>query len=140
MMISEEVHKLYWEEDKNCAMTTLIILCNRHEVELHSSVVDSLTSMPGLGKNGLTCGIVIGAVMFVSLYCKANEVKEADIQKHTNLIVRGFKDEFGSELCSILRPEGFKPTNPPHLCEKLTVKAIEYLDNYVVNNIVAINN
>ena len=33
--------------------------------------------------------------------------------------------------CAILRPQGFKPDNPPHLCEEITKKAIMFTLNYL---------
>ncbi len=39
-------------------------------------------------------------------------------------LAEAFESRFGSLLCRDLRPEGFKPDNPPHLCEDLTREAI----------------
>lgn len=131
MDITTEVHTLYWEEDKNCAMTTLSTLGKKYDLKISHAFIDSLIAMPGLGTNGLTCGIVVGAIMFMGLYGKNKGYEEEAIKQHTNQLIKGFVEKFGSEQCSILRPEGFKPTNPPHLCEGLTVKGIEYIDDYI---------
>ncbi len=131
MNIAEEVHRLYWEDDKNCAITTVSVLSALYDIELSDDLYSSLLAMPGLGKNGLTCGIAVGAVMFIGLYGKDRAFEKDDIKLQANHLIKGFIDKFGSELCSVLRPEGFKYTNPPHICENLTVDAIKYVDEYV---------
>jgi hypothetical protein len=44
-----------------------------------------------------------------------------------------FENKFGSLLCRELRPQGFYPDNPPHLCKGLTRKAIEFGIVYVTD-------
>ncbi len=42
-----------------------------------------------------------------------------------------FESKFGSLRCRELRPNGFNPDDPPHLCEGLTCKAIEFAYGYI---------
>lgn len=42
-----------------------------------------------------------------------------------------FQQEFGSLRCYELRPEGFTPNDPPHMCEALTCKAIEFAYHFI---------
>ena len=42
-----------------------------------------------------------------------------------------YENKFNSLQCSILRSEGFHPDNPPHICEPLTCKAVEFSINFI---------
>ena len=46
-------------------------------------------------------------------------------------LVEAFEERFGSLRCAVLRPEGFKEANPPHLCEGLTRDALDLSIRYV---------
>lgn len=129
--ILERVHELYWNDDKNCAITTVTILSEHYDVRLESQVIDGLAFMPGLGMNGLTCGIVIGGLTFIGIFQKERQYDNGSMKQQAQQLVAEFKKTFGSELCSVLRPEGFSEDNPPHLCENLTVKAIKFIINFI---------
>jgi hypothetical protein len=42
-----------------------------------------------------------------------------------------FQARFGSLDCRDLRPEGFNPENPPHMCTPLTADAIIFTLGYI---------
>ena len=42
-----------------------------------------------------------------------------------------FNRNFGSMACSDLRPGGFRADDPPHLCERFTVRAVTCLHDFV---------
>lgn len=42
-----------------------------------------------------------------------------------------FEKRFGSLRCYDLRPSGFTPDDPPHMCEKLTCDAVEFACQYI---------
>lgn len=129
--IKERVHQLYWNDDANCAITTVTVLSEYFGLPVNKQIKDGLMAMPGLGKNGLTCGIVIASLMFHGILVNEKNINMDIAKGQANQLVVEFKDRFGSEICSVLRPEGFISNNPPHLCEQLTVEAIEYVIDFI---------
>lgn len=69
--------------------------------------------------------------MVIGILGKEKGLEPKDIVDKCNKFVKGFENEFGSLNCKDLRPEGFKPENPPHLCESITSKAISFTLNYI---------
>ena len=43
-----------------------------------------------------------------------------------------FEKTFGSLRCFELRPTGFSENDPPHMCENLTCKGIEFAYQYIL--------
>ncbi|MBT8763176.1 C_GCAxxG_C_C family protein [Desulfohalobiaceae bacterium Ax17] len=122
--VKERVHVYYWDYDLNCATTTLKTLSEFFDVELNSQVIDAAIGMHGAGGYQAQCGLVEGALMFVGILGRAKGIPDKEIISFCKKLAGEFEKNFGSLLCKILRPEGFHPDNPPHLCEKLTSKAI----------------
>lgn len=67
--------------------------------------------------------------MFIGILGKENGLENEAVVKTCNEFAKGFEKEFGSLDCRVLRPQGFKPDNPPHLCEEITKKAILFTLN-----------
>ncbi|RPI79964.1 MAG: hypothetical protein EHM45_00790 [Desulfobacteraceae bacterium] len=42
-----------------------------------------------------------------------------------------FEIQFKSLQCRILRPQGFRPDNLPHLCEPLTCRTIQFSIDFI---------
>lgn len=125
--VEKRVHKYYWgDEDINCANTTLRILSEWFNLELHSQVIDSSIGMHGAGGYRAQCGLVEGVLMFLGIFGRSRGFPDEKTIDLCKLFAQQFKAQFGSILCEILRPEGFKPENPPHLCAPLTCKAIVF--------------
>lgn len=122
--IKETVHNYYWKEDINCAATTLLTLSKYFSIELSQQVVDSAIGMHGAGKYGAQCGLVEGTLLFIGIYGRHKNIKNEIIVRICNLFAEKFENEFSSLLCSKLRPGGFNPEDPEHLCENITVKGI----------------
>lgn len=129
--VGKRVHKYYWEDNFDCAETTLKILSECFQLPLNKQVIDSALGLPGAGQNGETCGIVSGNVMFIGIIGKANKIEHSVIKIGCKQFAKQFKSTFGSLQCGVLRPEGFHPDNPPHLCEKLTCEGILFCINFV---------
>ncbi len=62
--------------------------------------------------------------MFLGILGKSRGFQEEEIVSACQDFARQFEGRFGSLLCRVLRPEGFHPENPPHICEGLTWDAI----------------
>ena len=123
--VKTNVARHYWDEDLNCAVTTLKILSKVFSLPLDKQVIDAATALPGAGQYGAQCGLVSGAIMFMGILGRERGASDDTIVKACHAFSERFESEFKSHLCRILRPEGFHPDNPPHLCEPLTCKAIE---------------
>ena len=123
-LIDRRVHDYYWEDELNCAITMLKILGEIFEVEVNSQVIDSASGIPGAGRFGAQCGLVAGALMFFGILGKEEELSQKEIRSVCYEFAEQFQNKFGSLVCKELRPEGFKPENPPHLCEDITKKAV----------------
>ena len=129
--IEETVHKLYWEEDKNCARTMLTCLCRLYGVELEPQVENAAIGLHGAGGYRAQCGLVEGGLMFLGIYLQKLGKSEAEIVKACYRYAEAFERQFGSLRCHDLRPTGFSTNDPPHMCEGLTVKAVEFAHQYV---------
>jgi C_GCAxxG_C_C family probable redox protein len=115
----------------SCAITSLLTLSEIFHINLCSQIVDAGIGMHGAGKYGAQCGLVCGSLMFIGILGKEKGLENTDIVTTCYEFAKGFEKEFGSLNCRDLRPQGFKPNNPPHLCEEITKKAIMFTLNYL---------
>ena len=129
--INERVHGLYWNDDLNCATTTLITLSEIFQINLGSQIINAAIGMHGAGKYGAQCGLAEGSVMFLGILGKEKGLENEEIVTRCYNFAKEFEKEFGSINCRDLRPQGFKPDNPSHLCEEITKKAIAFTLNYL---------
>jgi len=130
--IKEQVHKFYWEDDYNCATTTLKTLSNIYKIELDPQVVNAAKGMHGAGKYGAQCGLVEGVLMFIGIYGTQYGFNHANIVRNCYQFAEKFELNFNSLKCSDLRAGSFKKTDAPHLCEKLTCEALMFAHNHIV--------
>ena len=49
--VGKRVHDYYWQQDLNCATTTLKILSEKFEIPLNKQVIDAAIGMHGAGKD-----------------------------------------------------------------------------------------
>jgi len=129
--IKDKVHSYYWIDDINCATTLLKTVSEILKIQLSPQVIDSAIGMHGAGKFGAQCGLVEGSLMLIGIAGRSKKYPDDRIVKNCYRFAEEFQKNFGSLNCNTLRPEGFKPENPPHLCEKLTVEAIEFTENFI---------
>ena len=129
--IEESVHNYYWTDDINCATTLLKTVSEIFQIELSQQVIDSAVGMHGAGKFGAQCGLVEGSLMLIGIIGREKNLSDEITVKNCFRFAEEFQKRFGSLNCSTLRPEGFKPENPPHLCERLTVEAIDFTSGFI---------
>ncbi|MCP4723580.1 MAG: C_GCAxxG_C_C family protein [bacterium] len=129
--IAEKVRHYYHVENIHCTHTTLNILSKLFDHKVNQQVMDAAEGMHGAGLYGAQCGLVEGAMMFIGLYGKSNGLTAEDIGSLCCEFANGFEEKLGSLVCRELRPEGFKPSNPPHLCEPRTNEAIKYAAEFI---------
>ena len=124
--VRRRVKQYYWQQNLNCAATTLKVLAENFEVELAPQVIAAATGMHGAGEYGAQCGLVEGGLMFLGIIGHDRGISEPQIVGACRQFGGTFEKRFGSLLCRELRPAGFHPDNPPHLCAGLTARALEF--------------
>jgi C_GCAxxG_C_C family probable redox protein len=124
--IKKRVHDYYWRDDINCATATLKILSEKFQLPLRRQVLDAAVGMHGAGEYGAQCGLLEGGLMFLGILGRCQGLETAHIVKTCRDLAHQFEKKFGSLSCAVLRPLGFSPENPPHLCEDLTCDAIVF--------------
>ncbi len=132
--VKDRVRKYYWKDDINCATTVLKILSEIFHIDLDSQLIASAVGMHGAGEFGAQCGLVEGTLMFLGIFGNEKRLTDREIIALCYKFAEKFEKEFGSLLCSTLRPQGFKPDNPPHLCEELTVKGVLFSIDFMFDN------
>lgn len=129
--INSKVHDYYWNDDLNCAETTLKTLSEIFHVELEPQVLDAAVGLHGAGGYGAQCGLVEGSLMFIGILGKQKELGKERIIELCFTFANRFERRFKSLRCKELRIEGFNSDNPPHLCEGRTKEAIKFSAEFI---------
>ena len=129
--IPERVHELYWNKDYNCTRTMLLCLGEAFNVPILPQTLQAATGMHGAGRFRAQCGLVEGALMFTGILGAKLGLTDRHSAELCRLFARDFTESFGSLLCRDLRPGGFQPSDPPHACEELTVRAVSFALGYL---------
>ena len=124
--VFERVQELNRNQGLNCAQTTLLVLAEKFEFELHPQIITGSVGLNGAGLYRAQCGLVEGVLLFLGVYLPGKNFDKDDVQKTCNLFASKFEAQFGSLSCSKLRPNGFNDDDPPHLCEELIIDAIKF--------------
>lgn len=132
--INSRVHDYYWNEDFSCVVTTLKVLSELFYPRLHPQVIDAAVGL-NAGRFRSQCGLVQGTLLFIGSYGCQQNIKQEQIITLCRQFGIEFQEHFGSLLCNQLRPQGFRPDNPPHLCEKLTKQAIAFSAKFILEKI-----
>ncbi len=122
--VEKRIKSYYWDDDLSCTTANLKILSEKFNIKLSDQVFDSAIGMHGAGEYGAQCGLVEGTLMFLGIIGRLMSTPDEEIVNSCNEFARKFENRFSSLLCNILRPEGFRSNNPPHICEELTCEAI----------------
>ena len=128
--IRKEVHRLYWELDENCARTTLRILSRLTGIRIEDQTLIAASGMHGAGGYGAQCGLVEGTLMFLAVIAGSRGYE--DIPGLCRRFAGEYEAAFGSLRCSDLRPGGFSEDDPPHRCEDLTCRSVQFVYDFVV--------
>jgi hypothetical protein len=126
-----EVHRHYWDHNDNCAFTTLSITSTLFKLPLDAQALDAALGMWGAGGHRAQCGLVEGALMFIGILGGRSGLNREQISELCRNFAVRFEEQFGSLICRELRPEGFSPDNPPHICEDLSKRAIRFTTRFV---------
>jgi hypothetical protein len=125
--IEEEYHDL----ETPCSSTTIKILAELFQVEIDDQVYISADALSGQHQYNPVCGLLNGSLMFMNLLGKNLYYEFEEIRDLCYNFSLEFRKHFGSENCSVLRPEGFKEDNPPHICEPLTNRSILFTIEFI---------
>lgn len=124
--ITAKVKENYWQYNHNCATTTLRIFAEHTAIELSPEVFAAAVGMHGAGGYGAQCGLVEGALMFLGILGRRQQLSDQEIARLCHRYGADFTATFSSLLCRELRPEGFHDEQEPHLCQELTCRAIAF--------------
>lgn len=130
-LIADMVHEAYWRDDVNCATTMLRVLARMQNVDLSPQLLAAATGMHGAGCYGAQCGLVEGGLLFIGLWAGEQGLPVVWVEETCRAYARGFEQGFGSLLCRDLRPQGFAPDQPPHLCEGLSCRAVSWAVDFI---------
>lgn len=130
-IVKEGVSRCYWQQEKNCATTALNLLSEIFTINLNSQTLDAALAIHGAGGYGAQCGLVEGPLMFMGIFGRKKGIPDERTIEGCREFAEKFEGRFGSLLCRTLRPQGFSPDDPPHLCEGLTCEAIEFAAMHV---------
>lgn len=129
--IARRVHELYWNHDFNCARTMLYCLAEAFDLSIHPQLWQAAAGMHGAGGWRAQCGLVEGALLFMGVHYAQSGVQDRDIAQACRTFAAAFTDRFASLTCRDLRPGGFQKSDPPHMCETLTVDAIDFTAGFL---------
>lgn len=130
-LINNRVHGYYWDEDLNCASATLKILAELFHIDIQKQVIDAAAGMHGAGKYGAQCGLVEGSLMFIGIWGSQTGLDKGKVAALCHEFAGNFEQRFSSLRCKELRPQGFSPNDPPHLCEGKTKIAIIFTVEFI---------
>jgi hypothetical protein len=131
--IAKGVHVHYWDHDDNCAVTTLTIVARLFRFEPDEQVLKAALGLWGAGGHRAQCGLVEGALFSIGLLGSRRGLDRTQVSRLCRRFAESFEACFGSLICRELRPEGFSPDNPPHLCEDLSVRAISFTTRFLAD-------
>jgi C_GCAxxG_C_C family probable redox protein len=123
-IIAERVHHFYWDNDWPCVPTVLTTYKELFDVNISEDVIAASRGLGGGGEYGAQCGLLEANLIFIALFGKENNYTQQQINELCSQFCGRFEKKFESLLCRDIRPEGFVPENPPHLCEPRTVESM----------------
>ncbi|MFA5453516.1 MAG: C-GCAxxG-C-C family protein [Sphaerochaetaceae bacterium] len=132
-IIENKVHTAYYQCDINCARTMLTTLGDLFHITIEKQTYLSAIGLHGAGGHRDQCGLVEGSLMFLGIYFLEKGRKEEEVVALCYEFAQEFTKQFGSVRCRELRPSGFQETDPPHLCEDLTCKAIVFTYRFIMD-------
>lgn len=133
VFVQKRVARYYWQDDINCATTTLAVLSEHFDVPLAKQVTDAAVGMHGAGEYGSQCGLVEGTLMFLGILGRLRAFPDHAIVSACRAYAEAFEKRFESLSCAVLRPAGFSPQNPPHLCEGFTCAGIVFAIKFITD-------
>jgi len=131
--------KFYLDQKYNCAEATLLALCRAWGISSDAVPRIAAGFGGGVGKKGLICGALSGAVMAISLRFAGPDPTDSEKRKlvtnHVSRLIESFQDSFGETGCRALigcdlsTPEGVKKAKEEKVrtekCRHFVRRAVE---------------
>ena len=129
--VAAGVRNAYHDDEIPCAPATLRILGELFGIDLGEQLLQASWGLNGAGQHGEQCGLVEGALMFISLLAHRRGMTKDELYLSCREYAEAYAEQFRSLLCRDLRPGGFNDSDPPHLCERLSADAIVFAARFV---------
>ena len=129
--VSSRVRQAYGDAEIPCAPTSLQILGELFDQDIHEQVLQASRGLNGAGQHGEQCGLVEGPLMLIGLLSHRRGLGQDDLYRVCSDFAEAYAGWFGSLLCRRLRPGGFNEDDPPHLCEPLTLDSILFSARFI---------
>lgn len=128
-MLKDHIAKYYFDGNYNCAETMLRAANDYYELGLHDRDM-ILVGAYGAGiQTGNTCGAVLSAAAVLSMkYVEAKAHESEDIKPVTTILMKKFKEKYGSTLCKDIKAQSFKPE---YRCLKTVETACDILEETI---------
>ncbi len=125
-MLKDAMGKYYFDGNYNCAETLLRAANDYYDLGLTDNEM-LLVGVYGAGiQTGNTCGAVLSAAAVLSKkYVEAKAHESGDIKPVTTILMRKFKQKYGSTLCKDIKPQSFAPE---YRCQKTVEAACDILE------------
>lgn len=109
-MLKDVCAKYYYEGNYNCAETIIRAANEYYDLGLHDR---DMIMMGGYGagiQSGNTCGAILAGSAILSIkYIEQKAHESADIKPVTVMLMRAFREKYGSTLCKDIKPQSFRP-------------------------------
>ncbi len=131
-----ETAAVYHHDGYNCAQAVLLTLYDHMYPNAKNDVIPKIATGfgGGMGRCGLVCGALTGAIMAVSLKYGANEInaeKKTNAYAKTQALYKQFEKQHGSVMCSELikldlsTPQGMAKAKQADVFETVCAKLIK---------------
>ncbi len=125
-MLKDIANKYYMSDNYNCAETIIRAANEYYGLDLHDRDMIMVAGFGGGIQSGSVCGAVLSAVSVLSMkYVEKYAHTSEDIHPVTMMLLRKFKEKYGSTLCRDIKPQSFKPE---YRCQKTIETACDILE------------
>lgn len=125
-MLKDLLPKFYFEGNYNCAETILRAGNEYYNLGLHDKDMISFGAFGAGIQTGNTCGAVLAVAGILSMkYVEAKAHESQDIKPVVTLMMKKFKELYGSTLCKDIKPQSFKPE---YRCQKTIEASCDILE------------
>lgn len=107
-MLKEDLSTYYFDRNYNCAESLLRAANDYYDLGLDDNALKLVGSYGAGMQTGNTCGAILAASAVLSLmYIDEKAHESDDIKPVMEILMKHFEEEFGSTLCSNIKPQCF---------------------------------
>ncbi|MBQ4271640.1 MAG: C-GCAxxG-C-C family protein [Clostridiales bacterium] len=109
-MLKDIYDKYYFEGNYNCAETIIRAGNEYYDLGLHDRDMIAFGGFGAGMQTGNTCGAVLAGISILSMrYIEKKAHESTDIKPVTSMLMREFRNRYGSVLCKDIKPQSFSP-------------------------------